>query len=112
MSSSEPDSPDRVAAGPSTVHGTGVFAIEPIGDGEPIGQYTGRPTDDDGTHVLWIEDDDGGWYGVEGTGVLRFLNHSRDPNVEFDGPTLYARRDIDVGEELRFHYGDAWADVD
>ena len=43
--------------------------------------------------------------------MLRFLNHSRTPNVEFDGPELYAMRDIAPGEELRFDYGAEWAHV-
>ena len=43
--------------------------------------------------------------------MLRFLNHSRTPNVEFDGPDLYACRDIEPGEELVFDYGAEWADV-
>lgn len=102
---------DRIEARPSPVHGTGVFATEAIGAGELIGRYEGEPTEQDGTHVLWVESDDGGWEGIEGTGVLRFLNHSRTPNVEFDGPDLYARRDIAAGEELFFDYGEEWADV-
>jgi uncharacterized protein len=102
---------DSVEARPSAIHGTGVFATEPIGTGALIGRYTGRPTTADGTWVLWIESDDGEWDGIDGTGVLRFLNHSRSPNVEFDGADLYACRDIDTGEELVFDYGEAWADV-
>lgn len=102
---------ERIEARPSPIHGTGVFAVEALAAGERIGSYDGDPTTDDGTHVLWVEDDDGEWRGIEGTGVLRYLNHSRSPNVVFDGPDLYARRDIAAGEELLFDYGDDWADV-
>lgn len=102
---------DRVESRPSSVHGQGVFACAPIAAGELIGSYEGNPADTDGTHVLWVETDDGGWDGIDGTGVLRFLNHSRAPNVEFDGPDLYALREIAVGEELLFDYGEEWADV-
>ena len=102
---------DRVESGPSTIHGTGVFARRPIAEGERVGRYTGQPTEDDGTYVLWIEDGDGGWERIDGDGILRFLNHSRSPNVEFDGPDLYALRDITAGEELCFDYGEEWADV-
>lgn len=105
------DATERVEARPSPVHGTGVFATAGIGEGELIGHYEGDPATGDGTYVLWVEDDDGGWEGIEGTGVLRFLNHSRSPNVEFDGPQLYALRDIAVDEELLFDYGEEWADV-
>ena len=96
---------------PSTVHGTGVFAVGRINEGALIGRYTGNPTDANGTYVLWVEKDDGGWAGVDGIGVLRFLNHSREPNVEFDGADLYALADIDADAELLFHYGVEWADV-
>jgi SET domain-containing protein len=94
-------SEDLVEARPSPVHGTGVFARRAIAAGTHVGTYEGHPVDTDGTHVLWIE----------GTGVLRYLNHSRTPNVAFDGAELYAVRDIAAGEELVFDYGEDWADV-
>lgn len=99
-----------IAARPSSIHGTGVFAVAAIAEGELIGTYEGEPTDVDGTYVLWVEGDQG-WQGIDGTGVLRFLNHSRTPNVEFDGPELSALRDIEPGEELLFDYGEEWAHV-
>ena len=100
-----------VVAAESPIHGTGVFAQINILIGTLVGTYDGTPTAADGTHVLWVESDRGGWDGIVGTGVLRFLNHSRTPNVEFDGPALYAVRDIKEGEELLFDYGEEWADV-
>ncbi|GJM38130.1 MAG: hypothetical protein DHS20C19_14970 [Acidimicrobiales bacterium] len=102
---------DRVESRPSSIHGEGVFATATIAEGDLVGSYEGDPADADGTYVLWVETDDGGWDGIDGTGVLRFLNHSRTPNVEFDGPELYALRDIAAGEELLFDYGDEWANV-
>lgn len=102
---------DVVESGPSAIHGTGVFATASIAKGALIGHYTGRPTAVDGTHVLWVEADEGGWQAIDGTGVLRFLNHSRSPNAEFDGPDLYALRDIEAGEEILFDYGEDWAHV-
>jgi SET domain-containing protein len=96
----------------SAIHGTGVFARIAIGADDFIGVYEGEPTDVDGTYVLWVETDEPDtWDGIDGTGVLRFLNHSRTPNVEFDGPELYAVRDIAPGEELLFDYGADWAHV-
>jgi uncharacterized protein len=103
---------DLVTSKASSIHGTGVFALASIASGDFIGVYEGDATDIDGTWVLWIDDnEDGSWRGIDGTGVLRFLNHSRTPNVEFDGPELYAVRDITPGEELLFDYGDDWAHV-
>lgn len=94
----------------SPTHGTGVFAIGLISDGTLIGTYQGSPTAIDGTHVLWV-DDGGGFRGVDGTGPLRFLNHSRTPNTWFDGRDLYSLRDIKADEELLFDYGEDWVDV-
>ena len=103
---------ERVESRRSDIHGIGVFATDAISAGEHIGIYEGEPTDVDGTYVLWVETDDPDtWRGIDGTSVLRFLNHSRSPNVEFDGPDLYACRDIEPGEELVFDYGAEWADV-
>lgn len=103
---------DLVETRESPVHGTGVFARTAIANGDRIGSYEGDPTEVDDTFVLWVEDDEGGtWHGIDGTGLLRYLNHSRSPNVEFDGPDLFAVGDIAAGEELFFDYGDEWAHV-
>lgn len=95
----------------SPIHGTGCFATRAIEPGERVGRYTGRRTDVDGTHVLWVERDDGDFRGIDGDNVLRWLNHSSAPNTEFDGPELFALRAIEEGEELTFHYGEEWAEV-
>ena len=107
-----PDADDLVEARRSPIHGKGAFATHPIEAGTHIGAYTGAPTDEDGTYVLWVEGDDGEYHGIDGDGVLRWLNHSSTPNVEFDGPQLYALRAIEVGEELTFHYGEEWDHVE
>ena len=101
-----------VTVEPSPIHGRGVFAAADIAAGTHIGTYEGPRTDLDGTHVLWVEDDDDSWKLIEGTGVLRWLNHSSRPNAEFDGAELYAKVDIDVGTEITFDYGPEWAGVD
>lgn len=106
-----PDLASLVVPGPSSVHGTGLFARRPIGAGALIGTYEGTPTDLDGVHVLWVEEDTETWRGIDGTGLLRWLNHSRSPNVEFDGPELHALTDIAEGDELLFDYGEEWADM-
>ena len=75
---------------PSPIHGNGAFATRPISAGERIGEYTGSPSAEDGTYVLWVEGDDGEYRGIDGDNELRWLNHSSSPNVEFDGPELFA----------------------
>jgi hypothetical protein len=107
MSSPEESAPG-VECGESAIHGKGAFATVAFSVGDHVGTYAGEPTDDDGTHVLWIETDDGDWRGVDGTGVLRWLNHSTSPNVEFVGPHLHAIAAIHPGDELTFHYGEEW----
>lgn len=107
-----PDADDHVESKTSAIHGKGAFARHAIAEGTHIGDYDGTPTGDDGTYVLWVEGDDGDFHGIDGTGVLRWLNHSSSPNAEFDGPELYALRDIAEGEEITFHYGDEWEGVD
>jgi SET domain-containing protein len=101
-----------VAAQESPIHGVGVFAVAEIEAHTLIGTYLGAPTSVDGTYVLWIESDDpNGWRGIDGHGILRHLNHSCTPNVEFDSAELYALRDIEPGEELLFDYGEEWANI-
>lgn len=92
----------------SGIHGRGVYAIEPIGKGLLIGIYHGEMTEEDDTYVLWITDENGDEYGVNGTTDLKFLNHSHEPNAEFDGDELLALRDIKPDEEITFHYGESF----
>lgn len=90
----------------SSIHGRGLFARERLGRGEYIGTYTGPRVRANGMHVLWVEDHPGKWVGRDGRNMLRYLNHSLRPNVEFDGFDLFAIRNIDAGEELVFDYGE------
>lgn len=92
----------------SSIHGLGVFAASDIPPGAAIGLYEGDVTDENGTHVLWVEQDDGSELGIDGRNDLRYLNHSAAPNCEFDGPELYSLISISPGQELTFHYGDDW----
>jgi SET domain-containing protein len=100
-----------VRVGSSPIHGRGVFAAVPVPAGAHIGTYEGTDTDEDGTYVLWVETNDG-WKLIDGTGPLRWLNHSRSPNAEFDGSDLYAIVDIESGTEITFDYGPDWSEVD
>lgn len=94
---------------PSPIHGHGLFARKRIAAGSWIGTYQGPDTDQDGMHVLWVYDeDDENPVGRNGQNVLRFANHSDDPNSEFDGFELYALRTIQPDEEITFDYGEDW----
>ena len=95
----------------SPIHGKGVFAKESIGEGTVIGVYEGPEVERDGAYVLWVECDDGSFYGIEGRNELRYLNHSSSPNSDFDDEELSAVRAIAPGDEITLHYGDTWADA-
>ncbi len=95
----------------SAIHGRGLFASQRFEPGELIGTYEGTRASENGTYVLWIEDHDGSYYGVQGENELRFLNHSANPNADFDDELLYAVCDIKVGDEICFHYGEDWEDT-
>jgi uncharacterized protein len=88
----------------SSIHGKGLFATQAIARGTYIGCYLGPWAQRNGSHVLWIEGDDGDWIGRRGLNRLRYLNHHPRPNAEFDGFDLYARRNIRPGEEITIDY--------
>lgn len=104
-------SDDPTVVGESSIHGRGLFAARRIRSGAKIGEYRGPKTQRDGMHVLWVEGDDGEYFGINGKNGLRYLNHSSAPNAYFDGADLYAERSIAKGEEITFHYGEDWEDV-
>lgn len=102
-----------VEARASSIHGMGVFALRDIPADTLIGRYRGPVVQEDGMHVLWIQDEDGvDEYGIDGRNILRYLNHDHAANAIFDGDELYAERDIARGEEITIHYGDDWTDED
>jgi hypothetical protein len=73
--------------------------------GELIGTYEGPEVQEDGTYVLWVYDADGQVLSArDGRNLLRWLNHSDDPNAEFDVFELFARRQIEAGEEITIDY--------
>ena len=100
----------RVRVATSPIHGHGVFARQRIREGGLIGDFEGRETKRNGTHVLWVVEEDGRVVGIRGENELRFLNHSRRPNAEFRGASLYAVRNIQPDREITFDYGDDWDD--
>jgi SET domain-containing protein len=95
---------ERVHKAPSRIHGQGCFARVAFRAGDYIGTYHGPAATRDGTYVLWISEDRVHWSGRSGRNLLRWLNHSGEPNAVFDGFDLYALTDIAVGEEITFDY--------
>jgi uncharacterized protein len=96
----------RVRKAPSPIHGFGCFARVGFERGDRIGTYEGLEVQQDGTYVLWVYDAEGQVLTArEGHNLLRWLNHSSEPNAEFDAFELYARRRIEVGEEITIDYG-------
>ena len=98
---------DRVYTGPSTIHGTGLFARYRIDGGAYIGTYIGPEAKRNGTYVLWVYEEDEAPKGRDGRNLLRYLNHADDGNAEFDGFDLYALRPIERDEEITFNYDGA-----
>jgi SET domain-containing protein len=103
---------DRVEVRRSGIHGRGLYAVRRFRKNAYIATFEGKETTEDGTHVLWVLQDDDSEIGIEGQNELRFLNHSSSPNAEFLGAELHALRTIEPGEEITFHYGEEWEGVD
>ena len=98
----------------SGIHGKGLFARVHIMEGHFLGTYEGPETTDmenAGEHVLWVESDDGSWYGRDGQNILRYLNHHHEPCAEFDGFDLFAVANIPPGGEVTIHYGEEFAEA-
>ena len=97
----------------SGIHGKGLYARISIKKGQYMGSYNGPEGPeygcnaiDNGSHVLWVEEEDGKWIGRNGKNILRYLNHHKNPHAEFNGFDLYAVKDIKEGEELTIDYGE------
>jgi SET domain-containing protein len=95
----------------SGIHGKGLFAKVPIEKGTYLGEYLGPVAKKNGSHVLWVYDDDG-VVGRSGKNKMRYLNHSQKSSAEFDGFELFATRKIKTGEEITINYGEDWVDDD
>ena len=114
----------RTRVGPSSIHGLGVFAEEPIAAGAPVWEFTpGWDLEHDPaeverlpphvraflSHFGYVDPHLGGRV-VLCFDHARYMNHSDAPNVAPDyargrhGPD-FAARDIAAGEELTVDYG-------
>jgi len=101
------DSLFRVRSSP--IHGRGLFAAVDLEAGQHLGVYEGPEVEEDGMHVLWVEETPGGdWTGYDGQNELRFMNHADEPNAELDGVDCYTLKKIPAGTEITIDYG--WND--
>lgn len=88
----------------SPIHGRGLFAKTVIDSETYIGTYEGPEAKRNGSHVLWVYEDDGEVIGRRGLNKMRYVNHSDEPNAEFDGFDLYTTRKIGPDEEITIDY--------
>lgn len=92
----------------SRIHGKGLFAARPLQSGQLIGVYDGPVVEEDGAHVLWIENGQGGWTAYDGKNEMRYMNHADKPTAEMDGLHCYALVDMEANTEITIDYG--WND--
>lgn len=91
----------------SGVHGKGLFAAKDIPKDVELGVCTTKKSKEAGLHTLTFED--GSMKDV--TCKLRFINHSKKPNVSYyDDLTVMSLKKIKAGEELLHDYGDEWGE--
>lgn len=93
-----------IAVRPSSIHGLGVFSCVVFEPGDYIGTYWGTKADEISPYTLHVQNEDGTLFLIEGRNLLRYINHSDDPNAEFDGVHLFARKPIGEGDEITFDY--------
>ncbi len=126
---------DAIEARDSAIHGRGVVARMPIGEGDVILEYTGERipiaeavrreqarqarvaaggTGDGICDYLYIFDDAWAIDGRDSGNVARLINHHCEPNcasdIWDDSVWIVATRDIAPGEELSFDYGYTFRD--
>jgi len=120
----------KIEARRSSIHGLGVYVVEPIRAGETIIEVVGERISNEEsdrrfeqrqqaeaghTFMFYVDEDTVVDCGVNGN-VSRFINHSCEPNceaVDDEGRIfLEALRDIEVGEELVYDYRLTWESSD
>ena len=110
----------RIARKPSKVHGSGVFALEPINKNTRIIDYAGELVRNDTSEAreeryladgcIWVFRVNRTWSrdAAVGGNIARFINHACRPNcwVERVGKTIWIRaaKSIRTGEELTYDY--------
>jgi len=108
----------------SAIHGFGVFAREPIVKGAKVWEFHPLldikippevfdalpPAAREEIEIHLYEPDTGGPLYYEAT-MGKYMNHSREPNVDFSMVNAgWALRDIEAGEELTCDYRTFMAD--
>jgi SET domain-containing protein len=92
----------------SAIHGKGLFARKNIREGEVLGYIKGKPTTEDGPHVLWLVEKA---QGIHVECDLKYINHNDNPNAcYYDDLSVVALRDIEKDEEITHNYGEDWND--
>jgi hypothetical protein len=101
---------ERVYSSESSIHGKGLYARQVFSAGDYIGIYAGPVVEDDGIYVPWLMGPDSGVVvsGIRGENLLKFMNHARPANAEFDGEHVYACRPIKIDDEITIDYGEDW----
>jgi SET domain-containing protein len=111
--------PRRITARRSPMHGTGVFALQPIEAGERLFEYKGELTSwqcatalqrSEAGHTFVFGLSDGRVIdGSRGGNSARFLNHACAPNCEAietgDRIFIHTLVNIEPGDELSIDYG-------
>ena len=92
---------DLVYVADSDIHGKGMFALTDIEAGVSLGMLEGKPTDKDGTYVLWLS----ARKGLRVTNDFRFINHSKKANCALTGTEVVTLKKIKPHEELFHDYG-------
>jgi len=113
----------RIQVRRSGVHGKGVFALQPLAEGETVIEYTGKVitwkqaqklpphNPDEPNHTFFFHIDDKHVIdGNDGGNAAKWINHACGPNCEADETDdgrvfIKALRDIEPGEELNYDYG-------
>lgn len=109
----------KVASGRSRIEGTGAFALVPFKPREKLGEIDGqlitvrearlRARQSQRLHLVEL-DDRQALDCSAGISPLKYVNHSCEPNtfmrIAYGRVEFYARRAIEVGEELTAHYGE------
>ena len=112
----------RIQVRLSGVHGKGVFALQPIAEGDRIIEYKGQritwpealrrhphnPAEPNHTFYFHIDDKHVIDANVAGN-AARWINHACKPNCQADEVEgrvfIHALRDLRAGEELFYDYG-------
>ncbi|MFT5549913.1 MAG: hypothetical protein ACI9CO_001843 [Candidatus Azotimanducaceae bacterium] len=85
----------------SLIHGKGLFAQTDIPKNTIIGTLEGKPCQQDGCYVLWLNETD----GFEVSCELKYINHSIKANAcYYDDLTVVALRRIKQHEEITHNY--------